>query len=195
MPFQSILMCNYGSYSSDTIAVSCNNTHQQHFFSFNDFKVNTLAKAITGFQTTVIESQPTLVIPTSINNVAIERISDGAFQSSSELGTTTKQLIFNYNAPLNTINANAFAGNSLESIYFSQSLDYIGNNAFAQNTALNTLEFTRMTPPSFEATSFANDTAISTIYIPHGSINNYATPSVMNALNINDPSIFHERAA
>ena len=191
MPFISKLHCHYGIYSSAEIDISCLNTHGKTFVPLDNFNINTQG-IITGFKTGSQEiTQTLLVIPTKVSDIDVSGIDANAFTGTKMINI--KQLIFNDNSSIGTIGQSSFDGDPLESIYFSSSINSIASNAFANCTSLNTLEFTTNSPPNFGSNCFQNDTAITSIWIPKGSTNNY-----LPYLNIfggaTNPGILKERS-
>ncbi len=101
------------------------------YVEIGDFRIDKTTNSIVGFSEEGKSNAITeLVIPSSIEDIAITRIGDKAFYN---LGLTNVE----FNEGLKSIGDNAFYGNKLTDITLPNSLEYTGEQSFRGNTIHN----------------------------------------------------------
>jgi hypothetical protein len=94
-----------------------------------------------------------------------------------------------------TIHNGSFYGcESIISMTFPNALTTIGTRAFSYCKSLTTLEFLSTTPPTIQADTFQGCTALTTVYVPAGTLSAYQTATNYDSTNNNLVSKMVERS-
>lgn len=158
------------------------------YFQFNSNKI------ITGFNTgnASLSAFDTVVIPFDTASIADCSSGSTSFFSSTKT-SSIDTIIFNSGSNCTSIGTFSFSNNAaLENIVFSQNINEIKANAFANCTSLIEVYFLSRTPPSTFGTNAFEDVTDRLVYVPAGSKSLYDTADFRAALHVESDDIVED---